>query len=65
SKSQSFLEGGTQGVEEEDFCTSPELIVAGVFSLSAGPELLCLEAIAVSSSKSTWIVSTILLVHLL
>nr|GEV92040.1 reverse transcriptase domain-containing protein [Tanacetum cinerariifolium] len=31
----------------------------GIISLSAGPELLCSEAIAVSSSKSTWMVSTI------
>nr|GFC52003.1 hypothetical protein [Tanacetum cinerariifolium] len=52
-------------VEEEDFGTSPELIVAGVISLSAGPELRCSKAIAVSSSKSTWIVSTMRLVHLL
>nr|GFD52159.1 hypothetical protein [Tanacetum cinerariifolium] len=50
-------------VEGEDVRTSPELIVPGVISLSAGPELHCSEAIAVSSSKSTCIVSTILLVH--
>nr|GFD12686.1 hypothetical protein [Tanacetum cinerariifolium] len=59
----SFLEGGTYGVEEEGFCMSPELIVAGVILLSAGPELLCSEAIAISSSKSTWMVSTIRLVR--
>nr|GFA02492.1 integrase, catalytic region, zinc finger, CCHC-type, peptidase aspartic, catalytic [Tanacetum cinerariifolium] len=35
----------------------------GVISLSAGPKLLCSEAIAVSSSKSTWMVSTIRLVQ--
>nr|GFA56487.1 hypothetical protein [Tanacetum cinerariifolium] len=64
SKSQSFLEGGTYGVEEEGFCTSPELIVAGVISLSAGPELLCSETMTVSSSKSTWMVSTIRLTGL-
>ncbi|GJV68202.1 hypothetical protein Tco_1483711 [Tanacetum coccineum] len=49
----SDLEGGTNGVEEGGFGTSPELIVTGVISRSAGPELLCLEATAVSSSKST------------
>nr|GEW47820.1 reverse transcriptase domain-containing protein [Tanacetum cinerariifolium] len=32
---------------------------SGVISLSAGPELLYSEAIAVSSSKSTWMVSAI------
>nr|GFC61014.1 hypothetical protein [Tanacetum cinerariifolium] len=37
----------------------------GVISLSAGPEQLCLEAISVISSKSTWMVSTIRLVRLL
>nr|GFD46897.1 hypothetical protein [Tanacetum cinerariifolium] len=51
----------TKDVEDEDGRTSPELIVPGVISLRAGLELLCSEAIAVSSSKSTCIVSTILL----
>nr|GEU74715.1 hypothetical protein [Tanacetum cinerariifolium] len=60
----SFLDGGTYGVEEKGFGTSPELIVAGVISSRAGPELHFSEAIVVSSSKSTWIVSTIRLVHL-
>nr|GFA72529.1 hypothetical protein [Tanacetum cinerariifolium] len=38
--------------------------VRRVISLSACPELLCSKAIAVSSSKSTWMVSTIRLVRL-
>ncbi|GJU10338.1 hypothetical protein Tco_1132734 [Tanacetum coccineum] len=52
-KSQSVLEGGINGVEGGGFDTSLELIVAGVISRNADPELLCSEAITVSSSKST------------
>nr|GFB57735.1 hypothetical protein [Tanacetum cinerariifolium] len=58
-KSQSFRKGGTNDVQDEDVRTSPELIVPGVISLRAGPELLCSEAIVVSASKSTCMVSTI------
>nr|GEZ32399.1 hypothetical protein [Tanacetum cinerariifolium] len=51
--SQLVLEDGTNGIEEGGFGMSPELIVAGVISRSAGPDLLCSEALAVSSSKLT------------
>nr|GEY09235.1 reverse transcriptase domain-containing protein [Tanacetum cinerariifolium] len=48
-----------RGIEEGGCGTSLELSVSRFISLSVGPELLCSEAIAVSSSKSTCIVSVI------
>nr|GFA14651.1 hypothetical protein [Tanacetum cinerariifolium] len=42
------------------FGTSPEWIVPGVKNLDLGPELNCSEAIAINSSKSTWIISIII-----
>ncbi|GKG44110.1 hypothetical protein Tco_0483203, partial [Tanacetum coccineum] len=44
-------DGGTNGAEGGGFGMSPKL---GVIGVSASSQLLCSEAIAVSSSKSTW-----------
>ncbi|GJY86491.1 hypothetical protein Tco_0500517 [Tanacetum coccineum] len=40
----SFLDGGTYGVGETGFYTSPELTYPGVIKEGAGPELICTGA---------------------
>nr|GEU86718.1 hypothetical protein [Tanacetum cinerariifolium] len=50
--------------EKEHLCSACSM-GKRVISLSAGLELLCSEAIAISSSNSTWMVSTIRLVRVL
>ncbi|GJT50747.1 hypothetical protein Tco_0976904 [Tanacetum coccineum] len=42
--SQSFLDGGTYGVGETEFCTSPELMYPGDIKEGIGPELICTGA---------------------
>ncbi|GJR37186.1 hypothetical protein Tco_1212870 [Tanacetum coccineum] len=39
---KSFLDGGTYGVGETEFYTSPELMYLGLIKEGAGPELICI-----------------------